>query len=111
MSHGTGHFLGQRISAIAILILGLWFVCSISLMPGFAHADALAFIGAPLNVVMLLLLVIATAYHSNIGVQVVIDDYVHARSLNHASLIISRLVHTFFAVLAIYSIIKIGLGT
>ena len=108
---GTGHFWGQRLSAIGLLILGLWFAYSVLVMPGFSHADALAFIGAPLNIVLLLLLVVTMSYHSTLGVQVVIEDYVHGHGLKLASLIISRFAHTFLAVAAIYAIIKIGLGT
>ena len=108
---GTGHFWGQRLSGIGLLVLGLWFAYSVLVMPGFTHADALAFIGAPLNGVLLLLLVVAMSYHSTLGVQVVIEDYVHGHGLKLASLIISRFAHTFLAVAAIYAIIKIGLGT
>lgn len=107
---GTSHFWGQRLSGIGLLILGLWFVYAILTVPGFTHADALAFIGAPLNGVLLLLLVVTMSYHSNLGIQVVIEDYVHGHGLKFASLIISRFVHTFLTVAAIYAIIKIGLG-
>lgn len=107
---GTGHFWGQRLSGIGLLMLGLWFAYSVLVMPGFTHADALAFIGAPLNGVLLLLLVVTMSYHSTLGVQVVIEDYVHGHGLKLASLVISRFAHTFLAVAAIYAIIKIGLG-
>jgi len=107
---GTAHFWGQRVSGVGLLLLGLWFACSLSTMPGFSHADALAFIGAPLNSVLLLLLVITLAYHSYLGVQVVIEDYVHSHGLKLASLIISRFVHSFLAVAALFAVIKIGLG-
>jgi succinate dehydrogenase / fumarate reductase membrane anchor subunit len=107
---GTGHFFGQRISGVGLLLLGLWFTCALATLPGFEHADALAFIGAPLNGVLLLLLVITLAYHSHLGVQVVIEDYVHGHGLKLVSLILSRFAHSFLAVAAIYAIIKIGLG-
>lgn len=107
---GTGHFWGQRLSGMGLFILGLWFVCSILTMPGFAHSDAIAFIGAPLNAVLLLLLVVTMAYHSNLGVQVVIEDYIHGHGLKLTTLILSRFAHTFFAVAAVYAIIKIGLS-
>ena len=107
---GTGHFWGQRLSGIGLLFLGLWFVYALLLTPGFTHAQALIFIGAPLNGVLLLLLVVTMAYHSSLGVQVVIEDYVHGHALKLASLIISRFAHTFLAVAAIYAIIKIGLN-
>ena len=107
---GTGHFFGQRVSGVGLLLLGLWFACSLATLPGFEYADALAFIGAPINGVLLLLLVITLAYHSHLGVQVVIEDYVHAHGLKLVSLVISRFVHSFLTVAAIYAIIKIGLG-
>ena len=107
---GTGHFFGQRVSGVGLLLLGLWFACSLATLPGFSHAEALDFIGAPLNGVLLLLLVAALAYHSNLGVQVVIEDYVHGHGLKLASLIISRFAHSFLAVAAIYAIVKIGLS-
>jgi succinate dehydrogenase / fumarate reductase membrane anchor subunit len=107
---GTGHFWGQRLSGMGLVILGLWFVYSILTIPGFTHTDSLAFIGAPMNGVMLLLLVLVMAYHSYLGVQVVIEDYVHGHGLKLASLIISRFAHSFLAVAALYAIIKIGLG-
>ena len=79
-------------------------------MPGFEHADALAFIGAPINGVLLLLLVVSLAYHSSLGVQVVIEDYVHGHGLKLLSLVISRFAHSFLLVAAIYAIFKIGSG-
>jgi len=107
---GTGHFWGQRLSGIGLLILGLWFIYAILTIPGFSHAQALTFICAPLNGVLLLLLVVTISYHSILGIQVVIEDYVHGHALKLASLIMSRFAHTFLAVAAIYAIIKIGLG-
>ncbi len=107
---GTGHFFGQRVSGVALLLLGLWFACSLATMPGFEHVDALAFIGAPINGVLLLLLLASLAYHSSLGVQVVIEDYVHGHGLKLLSLVISRFAHSFLLVASIYAIIKIGLG-
>jgi succinate dehydrogenase / fumarate reductase membrane anchor subunit len=107
---GTAHFFGQRVSGIGMLLLGLWFAFSLATLPGFEHADAVEFIGAPINGVLLLLLVVTLAYHSYLGIQVVVEDYVHGHGLKLASLIISRFAHSFLAVAAIYAIIKIGLG-
>jgi succinate dehydrogenase / fumarate reductase membrane anchor subunit len=107
---GTAHFFGQRVSGIGMLLLGLWFAFSLATLPGFEHADAVEFIGAPINGVLLLLLVVTLAYHSYLGIQVVVEDYVHGHGLKFASLITSRFAHSFLAVAAIYAIIKIGLG-
>ena len=107
---GTGHFIGQRLSAIALLILGLWFAWALLVMPGVSHGEALAFIGVPLNSVLLLLLVVTMAYHSHLGVQVIIEDYVHGHGLHRASINFSLIAHTLVAVAAVYAIIKIRLG-
>ena len=107
---GTGHWWGQRVSGIALTILGLWFAWSLATMPGFDHADAVAFIGQPLNAVLLLLLSVTLAYHSYLGIQVVVEDYVHGHGLRIASLLLSRFAHVFLAAAAIYAIFKIGIG-
>jgi succinate dehydrogenase / fumarate reductase membrane anchor subunit len=106
---GTSHWWGQRLSGIALVLLGLWFVVSLATMAGFSHGDAVAFIGKPFNAVLLMLLSIAMAYHSWLGVQVVIEDYVHSHGLRLASLILSRFAHIFFAAVALYSILRLGI--
>jgi succinate dehydrogenase / fumarate reductase membrane anchor subunit len=107
---GTAHWWGQRVSGAALVILGLWFAWAVATLPGFAHADAVAFIGKPVNAVLLLLLSITMAYHSYLGVQVVIEDYVHGHGLKIASLVLSRFAHVFLAVAAVYAILKLGIG-
>ena len=108
---GTEHWWGQRISGIALAILGLWFAWSIATMSGFSHADAVAFIGQPINALLLLLLSVTMAYHSYLGIQVVIEDYVHSHGLKTALLIFSRFAHVFLAVAAIFAILRLGIGS
>ena len=107
---GTSHWWGQRVSAIALVILGLWFAFALATMPGFSHAEAVSFIGRPFNSILLLLLVLTLAYHSYLGLQVVIEDYVHAPGLKLASLLLSRFAHILLAVAAAFAVLKIGLG-
>lgn len=107
---GTSHWVAQRVSAIALLFLGLWFAWSLATMPDFAHASAVAEIGRPLNSILLLLLSVTLAYHSYLGVQVVIEDYLHAPGIKVAMLILSRFVHILLAAAAVFSILKIGLN-
>jgi succinate dehydrogenase / fumarate reductase membrane anchor subunit len=107
---GTDHWWGQRVSGVALLILGLWFVGSLVGLPSMDHDVVIAFIGGPLNTVLLSLLCLTVAYHSYLGVQVVIEDYVHAHGVKIVSLVLSRFAHVLVAVMAIYAILMIGLG-
>ena len=107
---GTAHFFAQRVSGVGLLLLGLWFVCSLLSLPGFSHAEAVQFIAQPLNGVLLVLLVVTLAYHSFLGTQVVIEDYVHSHGLKLLSLVASRFAHVFLAVAAVYAVIKIGMS-
>ena len=107
---GTSHWWGQRVSGIALAVLGLWFAWSIATAPGLGHAEVVAEIGRPLNAVLLLMLSVTMAWHSYLGVQVVIEDYVHGHGLKIASLLLSRYAHVALAAAAIFAILKIGIG-
>ena len=107
---GTSHWWGQRVSGGAMVVLGLWFAWSLATMSGFSHAEAVAFISQPLNVVLLLLLSVTMAYHSYLGVQVVIEDYIHSHGLRLAALILSRFAHVCLAVAAVFAILKLGIA-
>ncbi len=107
---GTSHWWGQRVSAVALLFLGLWFAWSLAVTPDFSHAVVVAEIGRPINSVLLLLLSVTLAYHSYLGIQVVVEDYVHAPGIKVITLMSSRFAHIALAVAAIFAILKIGLN-
>ena len=108
---GTSHWWGQRVSAIALLGLGLWFAFSLATSTGYSHAEVVAEIGRPINSILLLLLTVTTAYHSYLGIQVVIEDYVHASGVKVLALILSRFAHVLLVTAAVFAILKIGLST
>lgn len=107
---GTSHWWGQRVSAIALVFLGPWFAWSLATSPDFSHAAVVAAIGRPINSILLLLLSVTLAYHSYLGIQVVIEDYIHAPGAKLVALLASRFAHIALAVAAVYAILKIGLG-
>jgi len=108
---GTRHFVAQRVTAILLVFLGLWFAWSIIGLDVLVHGVVVAFVAEPLNVFLLTVLTLTLAYHSYLGVQVVIEDYVHAKGIKVASLLASRLAHVLIAIALTYSIFKIGLDT
>jgi succinate dehydrogenase / fumarate reductase membrane anchor subunit len=107
---GTDHWWAQRLTAVALLILGLWFFVSVSVLGEFTHANLHAWAGRPFNNVMLLLLALTLAWHSVLGIQVVIEDYVHGPFIKVISLIFNKFVHVFLVIAAIFAILKIAFG-
>lgn len=106
---GTGHFIAQRVSAIGLVLLGTWFLYCVFTLDSLAFLDVVRFVGEPLNGVLLTLLTLTVAYHSWLGIQVVIEDYVHAPLLKVVSLIFVWFAHVFLAVASVYAILIVGL--
>lgn len=107
---GTGHWWWQRVTAVALIPLGLWFVISALCLAQLGYADALAWVGEPVNAVLLVLMLAAMFYHSSLGVQVVIEDYVHTKWLEVTTLLISQSLHILLAAAAIFAVLRIALG-
>ena len=107
---GTEHWWAQRVSAVALLLLGAWFVIAIVMLDSLDHGAAVAFVGAPWNSVLLTLLSVMLAYHSYLGVQVVVEDYVHAPGIKVVSLMLSKFAHILVAVAAVYAVLRVGIG-
>lgn len=107
---GTEHWWGQRVSGAALVLLGLWFAWALTSLDGLAYGNVIMFVAQPINGVLMTLLCLTVAYHSHLGVQVVIEDYIHGHGLKVASLVLSRFAHVLVAVVSIYSIFSIGFG-
>jgi len=108
--NGTSHFWAQRFSAVGTFIAGLWFIYAVLKIPGFEYNHVLAFIKSTPNSLMLIFLVLTMAFHSNLGIQVIVEDYVHAHKLKLSTLKFSRFAHIFLVGAAIFAIIKIRLS-
>ena len=106
---GFKHWWLQRVTAVALIPLTLWFGFGIAALPGSNYADIVAWISAPLNTVLLLSLIIAACYHSALGLQVVIEDYVHTRWVKIAAIMATNLFFTFFSLAALYATLRIVL--
>jgi succinate dehydrogenase / fumarate reductase membrane anchor subunit len=100
----------QRVTAIALLFLGPWFLISFAGLEGYSQAELAAWVGTPANSVMLLLACLTLAWHSMLGVQIIIEDYIHGPGLKVAALILNKFVHVFLGVTAILAILKLALG-
>lgn len=107
---GVSHWWSQRVTSVALLLLGLWFVASLLRMPNFGHEFVTAWIAMPVNAVLLLLLIGTLVYHSRLGVQVVVEDYVHHHGLKIATMLLLTFAHVAVAALAIFAVLRIAFG-
>jgi succinate dehydrogenase / fumarate reductase membrane anchor subunit len=107
---GTEHFWRQRLTGAANVPLAIFFVVLMAATIGRPHADVVAILGSPLVAVMLLLLVVSVAIHMRIGMQVVIEDYVHDEGLKVVVFVASTFFTVAVAAVAIVAILKLALG-
>lgn len=106
---GVHHWWMQRLTAIALVPLILWFVASVARLTGAGHAETVEWLGSPLVAIAMILMVIATLYHAALGVQVVIEDYVHHEGLKFCWLIAVKLIFLVLGVAAVFSLLKLAL--
>lgn len=107
---GTGHWWSQRLSAVALVPLTLWFVAAVATRTGAEHAEIAHWLSSPWNACLMILLVVATFYHAWLGLQVVIEDYVHDERWKIASLLLVKGVSILLALLAVLAILILLTG-
>ncbi|MGH8457406.1 MAG: succinate dehydrogenase, hydrophobic membrane anchor protein, partial [Stenotrophobium sp.] len=101
---GTHHFWMQRISAVALVPLALWFVFSVAKFTGADFDMTRHWVHAPSVAVALVLFIGAALYHSMLGIQVVIEDYVAQEGCKIAGLLLNKFAHAIVAVSAIFAV-------
>jgi succinate dehydrogenase / fumarate reductase membrane anchor subunit len=106
---GTGHWVAQRVTAVALLPLVLWFAWAATGLDG--YADARAFLAQPLNAVLTAALVVCLFQHAHLGVQVVIEDYVHVRWLEVVLQVAVKFIAFLAAAASLLAIVRIALGS
>ena len=107
---GSGHWWAQRMTAVGLVPLALWFVFALLSLDELSYTAVTDWIASPVSATMLVLLVSVLMYHSKLGVQVVIEDYVHAPWLVLSSLIFSSFLHIALAVAGLVAILNITFG-
>lgn len=108
---GTGHFVGQRVSAIALLVLATWFILNVALtMDGPTYVEAIDFISAPVNAVGTVLLIVIVFYHMRLGMQVVIEDYIQKPFTKIVLLLLNTLIPLALVAGAIFAVLLVNFG-
>jgi succinate dehydrogenase / fumarate reductase membrane anchor subunit len=106
---GTSHFWHQRLTALLLIPLTLWLGFSLAALP-LDHATLVSWVQQPLVTVSLVLLIMVTFYHAQLGLQIVIEDYISSHSARTLVLLLSNLFCLLFGIVGVVSVLKISLG-
>ena len=107
---GVHHWLAQRISAVLLIILIPWLLYALLSKVGATHAGAVRFISSPWNASLFILSLLVLVYHAMLGLQVVIEDYVHARALELVLHFAVRAASLLCATVGVIYIVKLVSG-
>ena len=107
---GVSHWWAQRVSAVALVLLALWLMVSFVALADFGHARVSAWLHAPWNAVIASLLLMVGAYHSLLGVQVVVEDYVQHPWIKIVTLLLLTFLHVALAAVGVFAVLYVALA-
>jgi succinate dehydrogenase / fumarate reductase membrane anchor subunit len=107
---GVEHWWAQRLTAVALAPLGLWFAIAMLRFETLAYAEVVAWLRDSVTAILLLMTIVIVVYHSYLGVQVVVEDYVEDKGAKLAAILLSAFMHVFLLVAAAFAVLKIAFG-
>ncbi len=102
------HWWYQRVTAIALIPLSLWFGFALMSLPGAGYGEVVEWIQQPWNTLALVIFVMASFYHAILGIQVVLEDYVHTEWRQTKSILVTKLVLIFIALCMLFAVLKVA---
>jgi len=106
---GVHHWWVQRLTALALVPLSLWFIFAVLVLKDRPRAEVTHWIGMPINTVLLICLVVASFHHMQLGLQVVIEDYVHRNRSRFAMLLLMKGASFLFGLWGAISVLRLAL--
>ncbi|MDX1569903.1 MAG: succinate dehydrogenase, hydrophobic membrane anchor protein [Xanthomonadales bacterium] len=107
---GVEHWWMQRLTAIALVPLMIWFVSAMAGLAGASHEDATIWLTDPLNAALMIAFIVAAFHHAQLGLQVVIEDYIHGPLWEYGLLISVKLLAILATIVAVLSILRVMFG-
>ena len=107
---GVRHWWLQRLTSIALVPLMVWLVVSLLALPSLGHATLVAWMSQGSTALLLILLVLAASWHSQIGVRVVIEDYVHSSGTRTLCLVLIGFAHVLLGAAGVFAILRVAFG-
>jgi succinate dehydrogenase / fumarate reductase membrane anchor subunit len=108
---GVAHWWGLRLTAIALVPLVFWFTASLAGLWGASHGEVVAWMRGPVAPVMLIALLVAGLHHLQLGMQVVIEDYVHSEAAKWTLVIAVKLGAALAALIGTIAVLRVAFGT
>ena len=108
--HGVEHWWLHRMTAVSNVPLIVAFVIIVAGLAGRSHAEALAIVSNPLIAILLVLCFLSVTNHMRLGLQIVIEDYVHDKGYKIAALMANNFFAAVIAVVCLFSVLKISFG-
>jgi len=107
---GASNWWTERLTAVALVPLTFWLVFSLLSLAAMTREEAMLWMQSPVNAVLLVLFLLTMFYHSFLGLQVIIEDYMHRKWLKVTTLISVQFAHVFLAVISIFSVLRMALA-
>jgi succinate dehydrogenase / fumarate reductase, membrane anchor subunit len=106
---GVQHWWLQRLTSIALVPLTVWFVVSLLSLPSLEHVTVISWMAQSWTALLLILFILVATWHSQLGVRVVVEDYVHggAKTL---TLVVITFVHALVAAAGVFAVLKVAFG-
>lgn len=106
---GVSHFIHQRITAIMLIPIVLWLCFSLAFLPQMDYFSLVSWVQSPLNSILLIITLISSFYHLQLGLQVIIEDYISSYQLKLITILIVNLSCIFLMLVGVFSVLKIAL--
>ncbi|KRG74092.1 succinate dehydrogenase [Stenotrophomonas chelatiphaga] len=107
---GTEHFVHQRLTATALVVLSIWFLVFVLSLLGADYVTATAAIAKPWNAVLVVGFLVAMFWHAQLGLQIVLEDYIHNSLLALALQTTVKFVAVLGAIVSVFAVVRIALG-
>ena len=106
---GVHHWWHLRTTSAALAVLGVWFVFAVLTLPDLGRASVVAWLARPFSAVLMVLFVFVTVWHSLLGVQVVVEDYVRSKGARVLVLVLVRFAHVLVGAAALFAVLRLAL--
>ncbi len=106
---GVHHWWVQRLTSVALVPLSIWFLVSLLTLPSFDHPTLVAWMAQSSTALLLILLVLVGTWHSQLGVRVVVEDYVHGAGARTVTLVVLTFAHVLIAAAGMVAVLKVAI--